>query len=668
MKICFVLSRFPELSQTFVLGQIVSLLEQGHDVEVLAGSASPGALRHESYRNADARFGLSTRITYTGMPESLPRRLARGATLAASLALRHGGVIAKLLDVSRFGWFAASTTTLWMALPLLEAPRRYDAIVAHFGPQGMIAAALREAELLEGPLTTIYHGYDVSSAPRKLGQNMYRPLFVLGEAHVAISRHGLARLEALGAPRSKTRVLHIGVDVSALPSHGAEPGPTLRILSIGRLVEKKGFSDAVRAIELAKDRGVSLSYAIYGAGPLEKDLKRQIARAGLKSEVELRGPATDEQIRSALAESHVLLAPSVTAEDGDEEGIPVVLMEALASQLAVVATRHGGIPELVTDGFCGRLVPERDPAALAGVIVELAHKPELQRRYGREGRRRVTADFNRELQTRALVEHLSNTARHVEDARDLGGTRGLVRDLKRALWHGSLGLGRRAVAGSGHFCPVCESELRGFLPFGVGLRMRLGALCPSCQSLERHRLLWLCLAERVREERPRVLHVAPEPCFEPRWRALLGERYVTMDVHATGVDVRASLEQLPFPDSRFDAVIANHVLEHVPSDRQALGEVRRVLKPGGWASLQVPVAREHQSTREDPSVTSPQERKKRFGQHDHVRWYGADYGARLREAGFDVQEVPARERFDPAELERFGLDADEVWYDCRRPR
>ncbi len=670
MKICFVLNRFPELSQTFVLGQIVSLLELGHDVEVLAGSPGPGATEHESYRRAVERFELDRRTTYAGMPASLTARLARALAQAPGLTARHGAAITKLLDVSRFGWFAASGTTLWMAKPLLGAPRRYDAIVAHFGPQGMIAAALREAELLEGPLTTIYHGYDLSSAPRKLGDQLYRPLFVLGEAHFAISRHGLRRLQALGAPRSKTHVLHVGVDVDAFPQRAARPTDALaalRLLSVGRLVPKKGFLDAVRAVAIAKARGVALSHVVLGTGPQLKQLERAVAKAGLTREVELRGAATDAEVRQALGESDVLLAPSVTAEDGDEEGIPVILMEALAAELPVIATRHGGIPELITDGFCGRLVNEGDVAALAAAIVEQAEHPERGRRFGREGRRRVAADFNRAEQTRALLEHLSRTPRHVADARDLGGTRGFVRDVKRSLLQSSLGLLTRASRGVGHVCPICQLELRAFLPFGVGLKLRRGALCPRCRGLERHRLLWLRLSERLERERPRLLHVAPEPCFEPRLRALLGERYVTLDLHATGVDVRGSVDDLPFNSDRFDAVIANHVLEHVTDDRRALGELRRVLAPRGWASLQVPLARDLRQTREDPSERSARERRRRFGQHDHVRWYGADYPERVRAAGFAVEAHAVRELFSAEEVARYGLDPDEIWFDARRP-
>lgn len=224
-----------------------------------------------------------------------------------------------------------------------------------------------------------------------------------------------------------------------------------------------------------------------------------------------------------------------------------------------------------------------------------------------------------------------------------------------------------ALAGGSCRCSVCDFELRAFLPFGVGLSWRKGALCPNCQSLERHRLVWLLLRERVQAQTPRLLHVAPEPCLRPRLKRLLGERYVTLDVAAPDVDVRGSLEALPFADGSFDAVICSHVLEHVADDRRAMRELRRVLTPGSWAVLQVPVAPDRAATFEDPSITSAAERRRHFGQHDHVRLYGADYPDRLRESGFEVTTTQVTSSFAPGEIQRCGLDPNELFYDVLRP-
>jgi SAM-dependent methyltransferase len=226
------------------------------------------------------------------------------------------------------------------------------------------------------------------------------------------------------------------------------------------------------------------------------------------------------------------------------------------------------------------------------------------------------------------------------------------------------------AAGKRVTCPVCGRGLRFFLPFGIGGKLRTGALCPGCRSLERDRAAWLLLSSSAApwlEQRPRLLHIAPERCLEPRLRARLGDRYVTGDLLRTDVDRQLSVEALPFEDASFDAIICNHVLEHVTDDRKALAELRRVLTPGGWALLQVPLDRDRAVTIEDPTETSARERRRRFGQHDHVRAYGRDYAERLRAGGFLLEPLEVRAQYDAHDLRRYGLDPDEVLHLCRKP-
>jgi SAM-dependent methyltransferase len=217
-------------------------------------------------------------------------------------------------------------------------------------------------------------------------------------------------------------------------------------------------------------------------------------------------------------------------------------------------------------------------------------------------------------------------------------------------------------------CPVCQRGLRMFLPFGIGSKLRTGALCPGCLSLERDRAAWLLLTSAPHWLRKpmRMLHIAPERCLESRLREPLGSAYVTGDLMRPDVDRRFSVEALPFEDQSFDAIICNHVLEHVEDDRRALAELHRVLTPRGWAMLQVPIHLGRAVTIEDPSVTSPRERHRLFGQSDHVRWYGRDYGDRLRRAGFELELIEVRARYDAQEIKRYGLDPAEVLHICRK--
>ncbi|HEY6867407.1 MAG TPA: class I SAM-dependent methyltransferase [Candidatus Eisenbacteria bacterium] len=227
----------------------------------------------------------------------------------------------------------------------------------------------------------------------------------------------------------------------------------------------------------------------------------------------------------------------------------------------------------------------------------------------------------------------------------------------RSLWY----VGRARV------CPCCGGRFRRFL--AAGRPPRPGAACPRCGSLERHRLLWLYLSERTRllTDPLRLLVIAPEAQLQARLRALPRLTYVSGDLESRLAMARMDLLRLPCRDGAFDAVLCSHVLEHVADVRRALAEIHRVLAPGGWAILQSPIDPSRATTFEDPSVVSPAERERVFGQRDHLRIFGRDYGAWLASAGFEVEvDGFVRER-DPAWARLHGLDPAEDVYRCVKP-
>jgi len=222
-------------------------------------------------------------------------------------------------------------------------------------------------------------------------------------------------------------------------------------------------------------------------------------------------------------------------------------------------------------------------------------------------------------------------------------------------------------------CPLCGGRFRKFLPWGQGEGRRPDARCPGCGSLERERHLYLFLQEHLRTElegRPepfRLLHVAPEAVLGPLLARRPGIEYLSADLESPRVMRRMNLTAIDLPDGSFDGVLCSHVLEHIPDDRRAMREIRRVLTPGGWALLLVPLQPSRETTLEDPSVVSREDRREQFGQHDHVRIYGKDFADRLREAGFLVRPYSyARER-GPAAARRYGLDLREDLFVCTRP-
>jgi SAM-dependent methyltransferase len=188
-------------------------------------------------------------------------------------------------------------------------------------------------------------------------------------------------------------------------------------------------------------------------------------------------------------------------------------------------------------------------------------------------------------------------------------------------------------------CSVCERKFRKFLPFGRGPASRENALCPHCLSLERHRLIWYYLKNDTDFfTAPRkMLHVAPEYCFISRFKKMDNLDYTTGDLESPLADVMMDVHDIPFDDATFDVLFCNHVLEHVIDDVKVMQEIRRVLKPGGWAILQSPMDMNLETTYEDLSITDPRQREIHFGQDDHLRMYGRDYDKRLEKGGFEVE-------------------------------
>jgi SAM-dependent methyltransferase len=194
------------------------------------------------------------------------------------------------------------------------------------------------------------------------------------------------------------------------------------------------------------------------------------------------------------------------------------------------------------------------------------------------------------------------------------------------------------------------------------LTVRLDAACPSCGSLERHRLLKLWVDGHESALRGRTaLHFAPEMAVR-RFVSHLASGYVTADLHPDGeTDRILNIEQIDLPDHAFEVVICSHVLEHV-DDRKALAELHRIVSPNGLLLLMVPIIDSWPSTYEDPTIRTERDRLLYYGQRDHVRFYGADFPQRVRDAGFEVETFTAQE----PDVSRFGLLRGETLFICAR--
>lgn len=223
-------------------------------------------------------------------------------------------------------------------------------------------------------------------------------------------------------------------------------------------------------------------------------------------------------------------------------------------------------------------------------------------------------------------------------------------------------MGPILYGGSRFTDPIDGKSYRKFLPYGYGGAIRENVLAPGTHSLERHRLIWLYLQQRgdfFGDKPLKMLHVAPEQCFHWRFKKQSNLEVLTGDIESPLADIHFDLHEIPLEDNRFDVIFCNHVLEHVTDDRQCLRELYRVMAPGGWGIFQVPHLPDQKVTDEDPSITDPRERERRFGQYDHVRAYGPDYADRLREAGFTVETLVMSDILPAEEVERYRLPVGE---------
>jgi colanic acid/amylovoran biosynthesis glycosyltransferase len=330
--------------------------------------------------------------------------MARGWTALRLAASAWPKLQWQSLNVLRYGRRAASLRLFFEAIPCLtHAP--FDVVHCHFGPNGIRAAALREiGAILTRALITSFYGYDVSEFIRR--RNPYSKLFRHGELFLPLGETMRSRLIAIGCPEERILVHRLGVAPDTFPASQlrGRAGP-VRIVSVSRLVEKKGIEYGIRAIARLVEAGArELQYTIVGEGPLRPALEESIRSFRLQETVLLAGWRDRAAVRQYLADADIMLAPSLTSASGDEEGTPTAILEAMASGLPVVSTFHAGIPELVEDGVSGLLVGERDFTAMATALSRLVQYPALRRSMGAAGRAFVSERHDIERLNDRLLE------------------------------------------------------------------------------------------------------------------------------------------------------------------------------------------------------------------------------------------------------------------------
>jgi colanic acid/amylovoran biosynthesis glycosyltransferase len=400
MRIAIVTGHFPALSETFILNHVSALVQAGFEVTVIAHGARREACVHPEV----VAQGLAERTRYLGRPDGYAKRVVQ---LPRQLLCRRA--LARLphwpsaVNPLRFGRMATGLDLLYSVTGDLPRNPRFDVIHAHFGDGGARAAFLRDRGLLQGPIVTTLHG-----AENTLGKRTLRYLARRGDVHLAVSEFWARQLvEEFGFPSLRTRVHRVGIDCAryAFEPRAPQPNQPLRLITVCRLAPRKGVQDALKALAKAQRQRASFrfSFTVVGGGPMEEELRGLAESLGVAGSVRFTGPVDQARVAEELARADIFLHPSYTTDTGEREGIPVSMMEAMARGLAVLSTRHAGIPELVTHGRSGYLVRERDVPALADALIQLWTHPELIAAWGTKGRARVEEAFNRAELDRRLI-------------------------------------------------------------------------------------------------------------------------------------------------------------------------------------------------------------------------------------------------------------------------
>lgn len=417
-RVAYLLKMYPRFSETFVLNEILELERQGLDLRIYSLRKPDDGRFHGDLARVKAP------VAY--LPESLfsrPRRLARAQRRA--MALDPARYLRTAAEALGRGNRVALRRFLQAGILL---PQLRDAGIGHLHVHFASAAAsvAYYARRLGGPSYSITaHAKDIyhqAVSPVSLRRKLRAAAFTITVSDFNL-RHLDALLAADGGQPARLHRIYNGLDLEcfALPQAPAFTGSdeVPLILGVGRLVEKKGFDDLVRACALLRDAGRPFRCLIVGKGEQQTALRSLIDGLGLADRVALPGPLPRESLLELYPRAALLAAPCVVGADGNRDGLPTVLLEAAALGTPMVATPVTGIPELLRDGATGWQVPERDPVALAAALTEVLDAPVESRRRAALARRRVEAAFDLRRNVGLLRQLLTQPPRAEERPRTL---------------------------------------------------------------------------------------------------------------------------------------------------------------------------------------------------------------------------------------------------------
>ena len=317
-KIAFIVPEFPSVSQTWLLSQITGLIDRGFEVDIYSFKQGESDNVSDEY----VAYNLSAKTTYLYFPQNKLTRLVKGIGLLFYVLLQRPKIIPKLFDISKYGDDARSLKLLYKLVPFVGKENTYDVIHCHFGTVANKFIPVKEILGLEQPHLCTFYGYDISHTPDEKGSDVYDDVVKHFDKFLVMSENMKRRAAEVGIPVERTLVHPISINTDDYPFHEREfaDGETIKLMSVGRFVEKKGYDDLIRALAIVKKEvSAPFTFDLVGDGVLRLELEALANSESIRDVLTFKGYMKPEDIQKLYEKTHLYLQPSKTAADGDME-------------------------------------------------------------------------------------------------------------------------------------------------------------------------------------------------------------------------------------------------------------------------------------------------------------------------------------------------------------
>ncbi len=387
MNFVFVVDAFPTVSETFILNQITGLIDLGHEVVIFSAARPDDRDFHDDIRKYDL---LKKTYYHNDRDNNKLNRIFWGFVLIVRYGYRNPKAVWNSLNFFKYGKEALSLNYLYKVM-LFVAIGKIDIVLCHYGPNGNFASLMKELGI-KGKVVTMFHGYDVRRGIEQ-GGGIYTPLLKQGDCYLSISEYNYKHLLAFGMPVEKIRQHPVGIDLERyayLARSVPDKKQVVKILTISRLVQEKGLSYGLECMHrLINERSLAnIEYYILGDGPEREGLQAMARKLKIQDKVYFMGSQTQAGVIRTLHQTHLFFLPSVA------EALPVVLMEAQATGMPVVATDVGSVTQVMVDGLSGYIVPSGDVKAMCDKLEYLVRNPHSWVAMGEAGRRHVGEHYD----------------------------------------------------------------------------------------------------------------------------------------------------------------------------------------------------------------------------------------------------------------------------------